>query len=157
MKNETKLNPPSSHPSLLPRLGFTPDSSTSPSCMAQGFGEWGLWSVAAPYLFSRSIVGWIPLHEMQSFRSLSNMGPSHGLQAFMNCSSTGPFHEIQSFRNKLSQHAWPMGHGSCQENLLPHGLLCAGHSSCQMPVPVWPSPGLQLPSGHIYLLWIARS
>lgn len=79
---------------------------------------------------------WDLFHEMQSFKNCSSVGPSHGL-FFKNVSSMGPTCRVLSTRNRLLQR----------------GLFFMDHSSWQDAAPVLALHGLQLPSGHIHLLW----
>ncbi|KAM9591174.1 uncharacterized protein ACIBXB_006073 [Morphnus guianensis] len=83
---------------------------------------------------------WGPSHGRQSSTNFSNVGPSHGLQFFTNCSSMGSFHRVQSFRNRLLQRGSPTGPQVLPENLLQHGLLSMGCSSCQELAPARGSP-----------------
>jgi len=63
-------------------------------------------------------------------------GLSHRIHFFRDCSNKGTFHGVQSFRHKLLQCGYAMGHSSCQDT-----------------ASAWALHRLQLPSGHVHLLW----
>ncbi|KAK4831758.1 hypothetical protein QYF61_018956 [Mycteria americana] len=75
------------------------------------------------------------------------------LQHLLNCSSMVPFHGVQPFSNRQLQHGFPHGPQTLPDNLLLHGLLSTGHSSCQEPVLAWTLHGVIASFRHIHLLW----
>lgn len=98
MRNKTKSRNTFLHPSLLPKLSFTPNFSTS----FHPAGRMGVvvissYTVSAVPLLRRRNPRTLPLlqcgvppKETRSFRNFSNMSSSQGL-FFMKCSSMSPF------------------------------------------------------------------
>jgi len=83
--------------------------------------------------------------------NFSNIGPFHGLQFFTSCSSMCPSHGVQSSRSRLLQCGSPVGSQALPAKLLQCGLLStAAAPACVL-------HGLQLPSGHVHLLWRGSS
>jgi len=121
MRYKTKSRNTFPHPSLLPRLNFTPDFLHLLSPAAQGDRERGLRSVHhtlsrlllppqvedSSLSFSASVCG--PSHGRQFSMNFSSVSLSHGQQLFMNRPSMGPLHGVQSFRNRLPQCGSPAG------------------------------------------------
>lgn len=124
-KNRTITSSPDSF--FLGSTSFPTLPSATPPKQGRGTGK-------------RSSGQFITFHLCHSFLLMlfpwSSMGPLPQMQFFKNCSSLGPFHRVQSFRNRLLQCGFPMHHSSCQEPALAKALR-----------------RLQLPSGHIHLLW----
>jgi len=131
--------------------------------MAQGYGEWGLWSVrhtSLPLLppqgedssHSAPAPAWGPFHGRLSSTNCSSVGPSHRLQLFTTRSSMGSSHGVQSFRNRLLQSGSLVGSQVLPANLLQRGLLSPwGHRSCQEPTPVWAPHEVTASCGDIHL------
>ena len=99
-KKTTNLKTSFPHPSLLPRLSFTPIFSTSSLWVTQGGQGMGT-AVSSSHvvccffllaLLCCSSMGSLP--GRQSSMDFSTISPSHGLQSFTKCSSTGPFHKV---------------------------------------------------------------
>jgi len=107
-------------------------------------------SAAPSFSHSSPAPAWGPFHGRQFSTNFSSVSPPHGLQFFTN--RVGPFRGVQSFSNTLLQHRSPMQTQVLPEDLLQCGLLSMENRLCQGPVPMWLLHGLQLPSGHIFLL-----
>jgi len=149
------LKTPSLHPSLLPRLSFTPISLPPPPERCRGTGNGGYGQFVTRCLcHSLSLRGKTPYtlpllqregssQGRQFSTNFSNVSPSHGLQLFTNFtnfSNLGPSHGVQSFRNRLLQSGTSTGSPALPADLLRRGLLSPRvHRPWQEPASVWGS------------------